>query len=157
MSIKELKVASSLVQAGVLSSVGGMQLKNMKLCAEDVTHITNLPTFDGEVSLHFMSGELNLLLSRITCDLLGIYHTNLSKQDTEALVKCLDSTVSKLVLGGGVVDASVLCRYNGKGRCKYVKCMCDSYDKYNGQVTDWARNVGWKVKDFGGVLEVFYA
>ena len=67
------------------------------------------------------------------------------------------SNVSKLVLGGGVVDISVLCQYTGKGKCKYVKCMCDSYDKYKSQVTQWAHNIGWKVKDCGGVLEVFKA
>ena len=69
----------------------------------------------------------------------------------------LKSNVSKLVLGGGVVDISVLCQYTGKGKCKYVKCMCDSYDKYKSQVTQWAHNIGWKVKDCGGVLEVFKA
>ena len=156
VSMEELQATSELVQARMLSSVGGMQLKNINLRVEDVMKMT-LPTFSGEVSLHFLSGELSMLLSLITCNLLGIYHTNLTKQDTESLLLRLKSNVSKLVLGGGVVDISILCQYTGKGKCAYVKCMCDSYDKYKSQVTQWAHNIGWKVKDCGGVLEVFKA
>ena len=50
VSVEDLQLASSLVQAGVLTSVPGVRLSGINLRGEEISHLT-LPTFDGDVML----------------------------------------------------------------------------------------------------------
>ena len=159
-------------------------LMNINLCGEEISQLT-LPTFDDTVWLEGLSGDINQLLPLISCRKLVIWDTDLSRNDTEALVKCLNTKVSHLVLSGATdVDISVLCQYNGTGKCQYVECWFDSYtrssrdhtftlfnfpitfastnmifqnnrdENYRGQVTQWAHNMRWKVEDRGGSITI---
>ena len=146
VSVEDLHVASSLVQAGLLTSVKGMRLYDINIRGEEISQLT-LPTFDDTVRLWRLSGDISQLLPLISCRQLRIYNTNLSSNDTdESLVNCLNTNVSQLQLGDITVDISVLTQYNGTGECDYVQCYGH---RYRGQVTQWAHNMGWKVKDVG--------
>ena len=143
------------MQAGLLTSVQGMELSDINICGEEISQLT-LPTFDATVWLSRLSGDISQLLPLISCHKLWIWDTDLSRNDTESLVNCLNTNVSELVLwGGATVDISVLCQYNGTGKCQYVHCGYDSYERYRGEVTRWAHNMGWKVDDSGnGILGI---
>ena len=133
-----------------MRSVAGMYLYGINLCGEEISHLT-LPTFDGTVILGDVSGDISQLLPLISCDKLEIGgDTKLSTSDTEALVQCLYTNVSQLVLSEVTVDIDKLCQYKGSGKCKYVKCYYESYDSYRSQVTRWGHSMGWKVEDSGG-------
>ena len=43
------------------------------------------------------------------------------------------------------VDISVLCQYNGRGRCGYVSCT--GVRRYRSIVKQWALSIGWKVEE----------
>jgi len=152
--VEDLLLASSLVQAGLLTSAKGMKLSGMwldgvNIRGEEISQLT-LPTFDGEVVLRSLSGDISQLLPLISCQKLRIRYTYLRRNDTESLVKCLYTNVSELVLhNGSTVDISVLCQYDGTGKCENVECYFGSYERYRGQVTQWAHNMGWKVDDRG--------
>ena len=149
VSVEDLHLASSLVQAGLLTSVKGMWLSNLNIHGEEISQLT-LPTCDGTVELERLSGDISQLLPLISCNELVIRYTNLSGNETESLVKCLNTNMSVLLLNNNTtVDISVLSQYNGTGKCGYVWCYYDSYDSYRGQVTQWARNKRWKVEDNG--------
>ena len=63
-------------------------------------------------------------------------------------VNCLYTNVSELVLNDGdTVDISVLCQYNGTGKCQYVMYYGESFDRNRGQMTQWAHIMGWKVNN----------
>ena len=133
----------------MLRSVAGMWLTDINLRGEEISRLT-LPTFDGQVDLSGVSGDISQLLPLISCDKLWIGLTKLSRSDTEALVQCLYTNVSELVLAGDVtVDIDIMCQYKGSGKCKYVQCYDDSYKRYRSQVTRWGHNMGWKVRDSG--------
>ena len=137
------------MQAGLLTSVKGMWLENINIRGEEISQLS-LPTFDT-VYLYSLSGDISQLLPLISCHKLDIVGTNLSRNDTDSLVKCLYTNVSQLWLWGNInVDIFVLSQYNGTGKCELVKCSDGSYRRYRGQVTQWAHNMGWKV-DYGAV------
>ena len=131
------------MQAGLLTSVTGMWLYDINIRGEEISQLT-LPTFDGIVWLWGLSGDLSQLLPLISCHTLRIYSTNMSRNDTVSLVKCLYTNVSQLVMWNTTVDISFLSQYDGTGKCDYVKC----YNvRYFGQVTQWAHHMRWKVED----------
>ena len=134
------------MEAGLLTSLKGMRLNRINIHG-DLT--LSLPAFDT-VKLWRLSGDISQLLPLISCQKLVIGDTNLSSNDTESLVNCLNTNVSVLGLCDTTVDISVLSQYNGTGKCELVKCSDGSYRRYRGQVTQWAHNMGWKVKDGGG-------
>ena len=106
-----------------------MRLLGINLRGEEISHLT-LPTFDGQVNLWDVSGDISQLLPLISCDELWIHDTKLSTSDTEALVQCLYTNVSQLELWRSTVDIDILCRYNGTGKCKYVKCFQGNYTSF---------------------------
>ena len=134
------------MEAGLLTSLKGMRLNRINIHG-DLT--LSLPAFDT-VKLWRLSGDISQLLPLISCQKLWIYSTNLSSNATESLVNCLNTNVSQLELWGDTtVDISVLTQYDGTGKCQCVKCWDDSYNRYRGQVTQWAHHMRWKVEDNG--------
>ena len=125
----------------------------MELCHVDLTsvpaeHLASLAScVMWAVTIKNVSGgDLVTILDSVKSDWLYITRQSLGIEETQALVRAMDSGVKKLNLNVGVtLDIAWAIRYNGQGKCRKVECVLDTTRRYREQLRTWATSRKWKV------------
>ena len=81
------------------------------------------------------------------CHEIVVSYQSLSREETEALVRAMESRVDSLCLEGVTLDAEALLNYSGHGRCRIVaeSGNIEAAAKYREELRSWASNKGWIV------------
>ena len=75
----------------------------------------------------------------ISCQRLG-------REETQALVRAMESRVRELVLYGKVtLDIRSLMEYSGRGKCRRMECHYDTAARYSDELGTWATSRQWIV------------
>ena len=77
---------------------------------------------------------------------LVIRYQRLGSEETQALVRAMESGVEEVELDDGVtLDIRDLMEYSGQGKCRRVWFYSDALDRYREQLRAWATNRTWRV------------
>ena len=130
-SIHEISDAASLAHHGMLGSVEWMLLSNVDLACIPAEHLASLTSCVTEyVSIRTVSNcDIISILDSVKSQGLFISSKSLSCEETQALVRAMESSVEELGLGtwGEVsLDTRALTQYSGQGKCKRVMCYSDT-------------------------------
>ena len=92
------------------------------------------------------------ILDSVKSQELDIYYCSLGNEETEALVRAMETRVRVVWLLDTTLDIEALTKYSGRGRCRRVLCYEATAATYR-ELRSWASNKGWKVardnrKDF---------
>ena len=123
-----------------LSSVPPDHLESMVSCVGRMLNIRNNVRGSGLVRI----------LSNVKSDGLTITHQSLDVEETQALVKSMESVGYglTLILGEGVtLDIKTLTTYSGQGQCHGVYCSGDTAARYSEELKTWAKSKNWKEHD----------
>ena len=140
--------ASSLAHHGLLGSVDEMVLGDIELTSVPTEHLTSLTSsVTKSVNIWKVSGcDLATILDSVKSKVLSIIGLSLGSEETQALVRAMESGVEEVRLFGGVtLDIRVLNEYNGQGKCREVMCYSDTAPRYKEQLRTWARSRNWSV------------
>ena len=141
--------AASLAHHGLLGSVEMLTLGDVDLTSVPADHLASLvSSVTGNIVICNVSGcDLVTILDSVRSDWLYITRQSLGIEETQALVRAMDSGVKKLNLNVGVtLDIAWAIRYNGQGKCRKVECVLDTTRRYREQLRTWATSRKWKVK-----------
>ena len=144
--ISLIKSAALLAHHGMLGSLENIWLRSMTLASVPADHLASLvSSVTGTVRISFVichQGGLIPLLNSIKCDTLHISSQTLGREETQALVRAMESNVKWLEMGyGGSVhlDIKALTQYTGEGRCEQVELWGDTGNRYMTEVERWAK------------------
>ena len=81
----------------------------------------------------------------------------MGREETQALVRAMETRVKKVTNGYGygdkvTLDLSELMKYNGEGRCKSFECY-DSGARYGKALKAWAKHKSWTLITDGKFYE----
>ena len=145
--------AASLAYHGLLCSVEELILQD---AADDDVDLTSVPAEHlaslvscvmRKVVISSVIGcDLINILDNVKCEILTISSQNLGIEETQALVRAMESGVGSVGLSGEVdLDIRSLMDYSGQGKCMGVWCYRDSVDRYREQLRTWASSKNWEV------------
>ena len=136
--------AARLAHHRLLESVKSMII-DVDLTSVPDEHLASSVT--GELHIKNVSGcDLVTILDNVNCKHLYIWSQCLGSEETQALVRAMESRVEKVVLFGGVtLDIRNLIEYSGQGKCRVVRCYSDTAQKYREKLRTWASSKNWEV------------
>ena len=147
-SLQVITTAASMAHKGLLGTV-----ERLRLC-DDLTsvpseHMASLvSSVTGRIHIEIVSRcDLMTILDSVNSQELEIYDQSLGREETEALVRALETRVEKVQLGYMDLDIETLVKYNGRGKCMLVSCYSDFADKYiySQKLKTWAKRIHWEV------------
>ena len=127
-----------------------MDLCNVDLTSVPAEHLASLASsVTRMVTIENISGcNLVTILDNVKSRVLNISNQSLGREETQALVRAMDSGVEELVLDREVtLDIRDLMEYSGQGKCRWVWCSNDTADRYKEQLRTWATNNNWIVQN----------
>ena len=155
--------AASLANHGLLRSMDQMKLqhcspKEMKLKFKyNVVDLTSVPAehlaslvscVTRGLKISNVIVDLVTILDSVKSRYLDISSQSLGIEETQALVRAMESRVERVELESGTtLDIRDLMEYNGQGRCRKVKCTFETKDRYREQLRTWAMSRNWTVTD----------
>ena len=141
----EIVTAASLAHHGVLGSVEMIVLHNIDLRSVPAMHLASL-TSSLTIAMGIMNvwiSDLSPILDNVKCKVLSIRRQSLSSEETQKLVRIMDSTLERMFLYREVsLDITALTQYNGTGSCARVSWYGDQYTE---EVKSWVRRIYWEV------------
>ncbi len=143
--------AASLAHQRLLDSVLMMRMCDVDLTSVPDDHLASLVScVTSNVHIENVSGcDFRTILNSVRCERLYITRQSLGSEETQALVRAMESRVSELELNGGcstmTLDINTLTSYNGLGKCTKVKCYNNTAHKYRKELRTWARSRNWRV------------
>ena len=146
--------AASLAHHGLLGSVKEMVLRNVDLTSVPAEHLASLvSSVTGRVTIENVSGcDLITILDSVKSRVLNISWQSLGREETQALVRAMESHVEEVQLYKDVtLDIGDLMEYSGQGKCrKVLRCGGNIYvERYRRQLMEqlrtWATNRNWEV------------
>ena len=151
--LSDITCAASLAHHGLLGSVQVMELLDVDLTSVPAEHLASLvSSVTGRVKIQNVSGcHLIKILDSVKSKDLGIYRQSLGSEETQALVRAMESRVEYVRLFGEVtLDIRVLMEYSGQGKCREGRCYrgteCYSSDRYSrDQLRTWSTSKNWEV------------
>ena len=147
ITLINLKCAASLAYRGLLGP-----LEEVKMCGdltsippEHLVSLVSSVTWSVKIENVSACDLVTILDSVRNCEEIVIAYQSLSREETEALVRVMESHVKEACLEGATVDAEALLNYSGHGRCQTVACIDEAAAKYREELRSWASNKGWNV------------
>ena len=139
--------AASLAHHGLLGSVSYMSLGDVDLTSVTAEHLASLVSVTGRVYIGNVSGSaLVTILDSVKGEVFWICRQSLDSEETQALVRAMESRVEIVLLNAGVtLDIRDLMEYSGQGKCREVECFRDTADRYKEQLRTWATSRNWEV------------
>ena len=130
----------------LLWSVGSLILEDVDLASVPAEHLASLASC-VEFKLHIInvrSTTLVDILDNIKCIDLVIEKQSLGREETQAVVRAMESRVENVDLRDGVsLDLTTLTQYSGHGKCERVWGYGESADRYREVVRIWAQRMNW--------------
>ena len=151
-----ISCAASLAHHGLLKSLEHLRMIDVDL-GEVPTHqlVTLASCVTISLRIQNVSGcDMVAFLDSVKCRLLRIYGQKLRTEDTQALVRAMETSVFKVYIGnyGEVtLDIEALTKYNHQGKCKYIYMAGWRYlepetrDKYEEALSNWPAPYPWSV------------
>ena len=142
--------AASLAHQGLLGSVTSVSLCDVYPTSLPAEHLASLVSSVTRILLiENVSGcDLVNILDSVNCTELSISSQSLGSEETQALVRAMESRVEDVELGDGVtLEIRNLMEYSGQGKCRKVRCYNDTKDRYKEQLRTWATSRNWRVTD----------
>ena len=157
--LPKIVTAASLAHHGIPCPVWGMCLKNVDLASVPSEHLASLIScMTGFLFINNMSNfDLINILDSVKCEWLFINSQTLSSEETQALVRAMESGVEEVWLGeeGEVsLDIRALTQYSGQGKCGWLRCYGDTTDRYMEAVRSWAQRNNWQVIDYEDFFDI---
>ena len=118
----DLGIVPTHHQASLVSSVRILRIENVSGC------------------------DLVTLLDSVQCEKLNIMSQSLGREETQALVRAMESRVEKVRLCDVELDMETLTKYSGQGRCRvlnYGTYEIATYIKYIEKLKTWAKEKTW--------------
>ena len=139
--------AASLAHHRLLGSVQIMRLWSVDLTSVPAEHLASLASsVIGCVYIENVSGLVTILDSVKSKEL--EISQSLGSEETKALVRAMESGVEEITLFGSVtLDIRVLMEYSGQGKCRVVKCIYHTGERYKHHLRTWAKSRNWTATD----------
>ena len=160
--LSEITCAASLAHHKLLGSVVGMWLHDVDLTSIPAENLVSLASCVTEnyierVHIQNVSGcGLITILDNVKIEkrMLVISKQSLGTEETQALVRAMESHVEKVMLYFKVtLDIRVLMEYSGKGKCREVECDYYAAYRYREHLRALATSRNWKVThDYVGFI-----
>ena len=119
----------------------------MWLCDVDLASLASCVTTSVDIK-NVSNCDLTSILDSVKCEELWISSQTLSSEETQALVRAMESGVDKVHLGfcGEVsLDITALTQYSGQGKCGYVSCWDETAERYKEVVRNYSERVScWR-------------
>ena len=155
--LPEIVSAAGLAQHGLLGSLKQLRLVNVDLASVPSESLASLTSC--AVSRLIISSISNCDLSLILDNSKGyvsLTNQNLSNQETQALVRAMESNIETVVLGFEdevSLDITALTQYSGRGTCvRMGYYWSEDKDRYRDEIRRWAQRNNWKVIMLSGGL-----
>ena len=149
----ELMCGASLAHHGLLGYLYDLTLCDVDLSPVPTQHLASLiSSVDGFLHVDNASGcDMVSFLTSLKCTDLIISSQNLGRDETQALVQALESSVVTMELGGrATLDIEALAEYSGQGRCRRLRLQnTETKEKYRQELKTWARSKNWTYDDRG--------
>ena len=152
--LPEIIIAASLAHHGMLSSVRILELDNVDLSSVPPEHLASLASCvtSGVIIINVSNCDImRLLHNSVKCKWLSINSQSLNSDETQAMVRIMESNVETVHLGifGDAVtlDFMALNQYSGQGKCKLLDWagFAGFADAYREEVRSWAQRIDWSV------------
>ena len=152
--LRSITFAARLAHQGLLGSVRRMKL------AHDLTSVPDNQLASLVSSLQ-CGGVSSLEIRRVRgCDLVTLLDSvknpiwelmlrtqSLGSEETQALVRAMESHVEELWLREGVtLNIEALIEYSGLGKCRVFQCYYDTANRYMEQLRTWATSRNWSFR-----------
>ena len=147
LQVQEVQCAASLAHKGLLGPVEDMMLC-VDLTSVPAEHMASLVSSVTRCVRFDMVSGCDLvvtLLDSIKSPAMVIYKQSLGREETEALVRALETRVEDVSLYDTTLDIKAFTKYSGRGKCKEVDCVQETSAKYRRQLRSWASKEGWDV------------
>ena len=127
-----------------------MRLPNVDLTSVPAEHLASLASsVTGRVTIMNVSGsdwDLVTILDSVKSEELVICRQSLDSEETQALVRAMESRVERVRLYYKVtLDIRDLMEYSGQGKCRKMGCYNDTAPRYREQLRTWATIRNWRV------------
>ena len=157
----EIVTAASLAHHGMLGFVEdmwlGLGLGDVDLASVPAEHMASLASYVTRYfDIYNINCDLTPILDNIKCEDLRIDGHSLGTEETLALVRAMEASVSVLRLGinwfGTTVslDIRALTLYSGNGKC--WKVICDHTCTCMTGMKNWAQGINWLEIDINHFL-----
>ena len=140
--------AASLAHHRLLGSVHEMWLGIVDLTSVPAEHLASLASsVTGIVDIKNVRGcDLVTILDSVKSRVLSIRNQSLGREETQALVRAMESRVEEVKLIEEVtLNIRVLMEYSGQGKCWKLVCGNNSANRYREQLRTWATSRNWRV------------
>ena len=119
---EEVTCAASLAHKGKLGAVDYLRLEDFKLTSIPARHLASLVSSVTEfVEIREVRCcDLLTILDNVRCEQLCIYKRSLGTEETEALVRAMETRVEEVELGDVTLEMETLTKYSGRGKCNKV-------------------------------------
>ena len=148
--LTEIVTAASLAHHGLLDSVMYMELYDVDLASVPSEHLASLAScVTGKVIIIKVENcDMITILDNVKTALLGVCAQPLSTEETQALVRAMESRVERVILGykGELsLDIEALTQYSGQGKCSLLSLVpnADKDTKYRKDLMRWMFKVHW--------------
>ena len=159
-SLSEIHFAASLAHHGLLVSIHGLRLRDVNLSSVPTQHLASLAScVTWRVDMKDVRGcNLATLFDSLReCKLLWIECQRLGREETQALVRAMETQVEEVQLYDVTLDIEALAEYSGQGRCTSVVCLRNTVDRYSEALKTWTTSrTDWMwTKYRGNVWKMF--
>ena len=146
-NLPAITCAASLAQHRLLGCVYSMLLKDVDLTSVPAEHLASLVSrVTGYVTISNVSGcDLVTILDSVRSKKMEISRQSLDSEETQALVRAMQSRVEEVVLSYEVtLDIRSLMEYSGQGKCRVVRCYNDTAPRFREKLRTWATSKNWE-------------
>ena len=148
--MSEVACVASLAHQGLVNSEMAHQLdlRDLDLTSVPTKHLSSLFSIvRDEVHITNISGcDLVTILDSIRSHELFVMNQNLTSEETQALVRAMESCVERVTLYWAVfLDISDLMEYSGLGKCRVISLWGESGTRYRERLSVWAKSRNWNV------------
>ena len=149
--LPEISNAASLAHHGLLGSVKDMYLTDVDLASVPAEHLASLAScVTRSVDIKNVSNcDLTSILDSVNCDLLSINSQTLSREETRAVVRAMETGVEQVYLGdlGKMsLDMRALTQYSVQGKCvevRYEEWKVEDAARNIKKLRSWAKRINW--------------
>ena len=126
-----ISCTASLVHHGLLKSLDRLAMVDVDLSDVPSKHLLSLASCVTErlAIVNVQGFDLVAILDSVECEVLQITRQNLSTEETQALVRAMETRVEETWLGFGSkvsLDIEALTQYNGQGKCRSITIASSS-------------------------------
>ena len=141
--------AANLAHRGLLGPVEVLNLHDVELSSVPTERLSSLvSSVTRIIAIDNVSGcnLLNIIDSLNKISICYLENQILGSEETEALVRVMESCVDSVRLDEVTLDIEALVKYSGRGKCKIVTCVGDTAKRYREILRSWAQSRNWAVE-----------